>query len=102
MWQKENEAFYHALIHLTFSLAGVFVQSEVNSANGRLDALIETDTHIFIFEFKRDKSAEAALQQIEDKQYFQPYQNYDKQRVGIGVNFSKAKKEIANYKIKTF
>lgn len=102
LWQKDNEAFYHALIHLTFSLAGVFVQSEVNSANGRLDALVETGSHIFIFEFKLDKSAEEAIQQIQEKQYFRPYQNSDKQRIGIGINFSKAKKEVADYKIKKF
>ena len=102
LWQKDNEAFYHALIHLTFSLVGVFVQSEINSSNGRLDAKVETDDTIYILEFKLDKTAEAALEQIREKQYFQPYLNSDKQRVGIGVNFSTATKEVEGFKVAYF
>jgi hypothetical protein len=102
LWQKDNEAFYHALIHLTFSLAGVFVQSEINSSNGRLDAVVETADTVYIFEFKLDKSSKEALQQIIDRNYFQAFQNSSKKLVGIGVNFSKEKKEVADYLTQTF
>lgn len=102
LWQKDNETFYHALIHLTFSLVGVFIQSEINSSNGRLDAMIEADDSIYIIEFKLDKSAEEAIQQIHDKQYFATYANSDKKKIGIGVNFSKAKKEVSEYLVETF
>ncbi|MEZ4988155.1 MAG: PD-(D/E)XK nuclease domain-containing protein [Saprospiraceae bacterium] len=47
-WQKENEHFYHALIHLTFSLLGTYIKSEVHTANGRCDALVETADHIYV------------------------------------------------------
>ncbi|MEM9886643.1 MAG: AAA family ATPase [Bacteroidota bacterium] len=102
LWQKENEAFYHALIHLTFSLMGAFVQSEVNSSNGRLDAKIETEDSLFILEFKLDQSAEEAIKQIAEKQYFQAYQDINKKRIGIGINFSSAQKEVANWVVKNF
>ena len=29
---------------------------EVAAKDGRIDAVIETDTHIYIFEFKKDKT----------------------------------------------
>jgi hypothetical protein len=102
LWQKENEAFYHALIHLLCSLMGAYIQSEVNSANGRLDAKVETDDVIYIFEFKLDRSAEEALQQIKDKGYFQPFLDSPKKRIGVGVNFSKEKKEVQAWKAADF
>ncbi len=102
LWQKDNEAFYHALVHLTFSLAGIFVQSEINSSNGRLDARVETEDTIYILEFKLDRSAEEALRQIRDKQYFQPYLDSEKKRIGIGINFSKERKEVEAFQVATF
>ncbi|MEM8528263.1 MAG: AAA family ATPase [Bacteroidota bacterium] len=102
LWQKENEAFYHALIHLTFSLAGAFIQSEVNHSTGRLDAKIETEDTIYILEFKLDQSAEIALAQIGNKKYFQPYEDSPKQKIGVGVNFSTETKTVTAYKTQLF
>jgi hypothetical protein len=102
IWQKENEHFYHALIHLTFSILGVFVQSQVQSADGRLDALVQTKNHIYAFEFKLDGSAEVALQQIKDKAYLQPYVHQGKTCIGIGLNFSKANKKVESLLWETF
>ncbi|MEM6699447.1 MAG: PD-(D/E)XK nuclease domain-containing protein, partial [Bacteroidota bacterium] len=102
LWQKENEAFYHALIHLTFSLVGAFIQSEINSATGRLDAKVETQDTLYILEFKLDQSAEIALQQIEEKNYFQAYADYPKKKVGIGINISTERKGVSDYKTRKF
>lgn len=102
LWQKENEAFYHALVHLLCSLMGAYIQSEVNSAQGRLDARIETADTIYILEFKLDKSAEEAITQIEEKNYFHPYLDSTKKRVGIGINFSKTRKEVDSWLVKAF
>ena len=102
LWQKENEAFYHALIHLTFSLMGAYIQSEIHSSNGRLDAKVETNDTVYILEFKPDRSAEEAIRQIEEKGYFKPYLTADKKVVGIGINFSKEKKAVENWMVKVF
>ncbi|MEZ4988147.1 MAG: AAA family ATPase [Saprospiraceae bacterium] len=96
-WQKENEHFYHALIHLTFSLLGVYIKSEVHTANGRCDALVETADHIYVFEFKLDKPAQKALQQIYDKGYFAPYADSPKEKIAVGVSFSKANKAVEEW-----
>ncbi len=102
LWQQENEAFYHALTHLTFSLLGVYVQSEINSSKGRLDAKVETDDTIYILEFKLDKSAEEALRQIEEKQYFKPYLDDPRKRVGVGINFSTEERAVEGFLVKDF
>jgi len=99
LWQKENERFYHALIHLTFTLLGVYVQSEVHTSRGRCDALVHTHTYIYAFEFKLDKTAEEALAQILDKGYLSAYKHLGKERIAVGVNFSTAKKAVDSWQI---
>jgi len=50
-------------------MLGKFVQTEIHSAKGRADVIVETEDFVYIFEFKRDKSAREALSQIEEKGY---------------------------------
>lgn len=97
LWQKENEHFYHALIHLMFSLLGTYIQSEVHTAKGRCDALVQTEGHIYAFEFKLDKTAEEALQQIKEKGYLAPYADSPKQKIAVGVNFSTEEKQVVEW-----
>ncbi len=94
IWQRENEHYYHAIVHLTFRLLGIYVDSEVQTSDGRLDALVRLEKYVYCFEFKLDGSASEALQQIKDKGYLIPYQNQGKQCVGIGLNFSKETKKV--------
>ncbi len=98
LWQKENEHFYHALVHLIFSLLGAYIRSEVHTARGRCDALVENEHYIYAFEFKLDGSAEAALQQIHEKGYLAPYQGSPKEKVAVGINFSTEQKAVAEWK----
>ena len=94
IWQKENEHYYHAIVHLTFRLLGIYVESEVQSSDGRLDALVRLEKYVYCFEFKLGGSAQKALQQIKDRGYLLPYQNQEKTCIGIGLNFSKKLKKV--------
>ena len=94
VYLKQTEGLYHGLIHFVFQLLGMFIKSEVHSSRGRADSLVETTTHVFIFEFKFDKTAEAALTQIKEKKYAEKYRADNKTIVGIGVNFSSTDREI--------
>jgi hypothetical protein len=98
LWQRENEHFYHAIIHLTFTLLGVYVQSEVQTSGGRMDALIRLKDYIYCIEFKLDKSADEAIQQIKDKGYLTPFALENKKRIAIGINFSTEKKKVEELK----
>ncbi|MFN5238327.1 MAG: AAA family ATPase, partial [Bacteroidota bacterium] len=61
---KHPEKFYHAAIHLLFTYMGLRVRSEVCTSDGRVDSMVETPTRFYILEFKLDKSAGEALEQI--------------------------------------
>ena len=98
LWQKENEHFYHAIIHLTFTLLGVYVQSEVQTSDGRMDALIRLKDYIYCIEFKLDESADKAIQQIKDKGYLVPFAHEEKKLIAIGINFSSEKKKVEELK----
>ena len=97
LWKGATELHYHALVHLTFSLLGNYLKSEVNSALGRCDAVVQTATHIYAFEFKLEQSAAIAIQQIIDKNYLGPYQLDTRQKVAVGINFSREKRGVDEF-----
>jgi hypothetical protein len=94
LWQKENEQYYHAIVHLLFSLLGVYIQSEVQTQKGRTDSIVMFENEVFIFEFKLNQSAEEAFFQIENKGYADKYKDSGMPIYKIGVNFSSEKKEV--------
>ena len=96
-YQKSSEGLFHGLIHLIFSYLGVFVHSEVHSSQGRADAVVETLTDVYIFEFKFNKTAQEAIDQIHKKKYAAKYQASGKTITGIGVNFISAQKSVSEW-----
>jgi hypothetical protein len=96
--QQQVEGFYHGLIHILFKYLGLYIHSEVHSLKGRADSLVETPTHIYIFEFKINSTAEIAFQQIIDKQYAAPYQADSRIKMGIGVNFNTVTRQLEGWK----
>jgi hypothetical protein len=97
--QKNREAFFHSLVHIIFRYTGFQIESEVNTSKGRMDAVVKTDTHVYIFEFKIKKTAEIAFQQILDKKYADKYRMLNKTIVGLGINFDIDNKCIDDWKI---
>jgi hypothetical protein len=95
--EKYPEKFFHAAIHLLLSYLGIRIHSEVCISDGRVDTLVETDTHLYILEYKLDKSAAIALGQIKSKKYYQAYWEKGKKVIGVGVNFSSATKNIMEW-----
>ncbi|MEM7536463.1 MAG: AAA family ATPase [Chloroflexota bacterium] len=92
------EKFYQAIFYMIFVLLGVRVDAEVKTNDGRIDAVIELDDHIYIFEFKLDKDADTALQQSIDKAYAQKYQLHGKPITLVGVNFDTSKRKLTDWK----
>jgi hypothetical protein len=78
---------------------GLRVHSEVCTAEGRADAVVETGTKVYVLEFKLDQSAEAALAQIRAKRYHQAFWNLGKPVLGIGINFSSETKNVDDWKV---
>ncbi len=94
-----KEAYYHTVFHVTMNTAGFRTYSEVQTNVGRIDMVVETYDTIFIFEFKLDESADIAIDQIKQRQYYQPYLAYGYPVYAIGINFSSEKRNIVDYKV---
>jgi Predicted AAA-ATPase/PD-(D/E)XK nuclease superfamily len=97
--QYDREAFFHSLVHIIFRYIGFEIESEVNTSNGRMDAVVQTESRVYIFEFKIKKTAEIAFQQILDKNYADKYRLSNKEIIGIGINFDIENKCIDDWKI---
>lgn len=104
--EQQNENHYKTIFYLIFKLSLPFVtNTEVRSAAGRADAVVETDDAIYVFEFKLDGSADEALKQIDDKGYLLPYSatlaenGTPKKLVKVGANFDKEKRTLGDWKI---
>lgn len=93
----KSEGLYHGLLHFIFKLLGIYIKSEVHSSKGRADSIVETPTHVFIFEFKFNRTAKEAMKQIKTNGYANPYWASGKKIIGIGANFVSKNKEIRGW-----
>lgn len=73
---------------------------EKQNSHGRADIIVEAPDYVYIFEFKLDGTADAALQQIEDKGYAQPYAADPRTLYKIGVNISSDTRTVAEWKVR--
>ncbi len=94
------EQNFQNIIYIVFILMGQFVGVEQQSSFGRADCVVQADNYIYLFEFKRDKSADEALAQIEEKKYAEPFASDKRKLFKIGVNFDSKEKNISEYKVK--
>lgn len=90
----DAELYFHNFIFTFFRLLGLYVDVERATSSGRADMIIETNSYIYILEFKLDKTAEEALAQIENKNYALPYAADTRKMFKIGINFSSKKRCI--------
>ena len=87
--EREWERYFHYTFYLILRLMSLYVvYTEKEQSQGRVDCIVETDNYVYIFEFKLDSTAAAALQQIEDKGYARPYAADPRRLYKVGVNFS--------------
>ena len=91
---KDIELHYQNVLFIVFRLAGLYTKVEYHTSRGRIDLVLQTDSYVYVMEFKLDGSAEQALQQIEDKQYALPFAKDSRKVYTIGVNFSSETRNI--------
>jgi len=94
----KHEKYYQTIFYLIFTLIGLRIDAEVSTNEGRIDAVVEVADRLYLFEFKLDKSADEALQQIKDHAYAQKYRGKDKPITLVGANFSSEKRKITEWK----
>ena len=82
-----KEEFYHALLIAIFQACGVKTLAEHATADGFIDLVLELPKLYYIVEVKFNKSTKEALEQIEEKEYFQPFIHSGKKIRLLGINF---------------
>ena len=95
--QGDSEKNFQYAIYIIMELLGEYVEAERSTSNGRIDLLLQTSDYIYVIELKIDNTAEAALQQIEEKGYAKPFVNDPRKLFKIGVSFSTANRRIEDW-----
>lgn len=94
MIQGDLELYFQNVMSIMLKMMGLYVKTEYQTSNGRIDIVFDTDKYVYIIELKRDESAETALKQIEEKGYDKAFLASGKQIIKLGINFSSETKTI--------
>lgn len=97
--ERVLEQNFQNVAYLVFTLLGQFVRTEVHSAKGRADCIVETERFVYIFEFKRDGSAEEALAQIAEMGYVNVYAADERTVYQVGVNFDSKERTLTGWEV---
>ena len=92
-----TEETYQAVLCAILYFIGVGVTPEVRTNEGRIDAIMETPDHVYVMEFKRDRSAAEAMAQIKEKKCYEKFLGSGKKITLVGVNFDSEKRTIAEW-----
>ena len=93
-WRVKSEADAKRHFQLFMKMLGANVQAEEASAFGYADAIVETRKAVYVFEFKFNRSAKAAVRQIREKGYADAYKGGKRPVTLVGINFSARKRNI--------
>jgi len=93
-----KERTYQAILLSMLYGMGFDPLSERTTNTGRIDVVLEVPKTTYILELKLNSSADKALKQIHEKEYFKPYIHKGKQIVIIGANFSSELRNVSEWK----
>lgn len=99
--EREKERYFQYTFYLILRMISsytIFIEKE--QSEGRVDCIVETSNDVYIFEFKLDGSADAAIQQIKDKGYAREYEASPKHIHLIGCNFSSKTGTIDGWEVR--
>ena len=94
-----TEGHYQQMLYVILSLLGQFttIDVEVHTATGRVDMVMQTKKALYLFELKIDKSAAAAMRQIDLKDYAAKFSQCGLPIVKVGINFDSEKRTIGEW-----
>jgi len=96
---QKRENFFQSVIYVVFAMLGLDCRTEERIATGRIDMVVETRNFVYCFEFKLDGTVEAALAQIDTKEYAAPWTGSGKKVFKVGVNFDYEKRNIGKWAV---
>ena len=95
-----REQYYQTVLYAVFRLLGVYAQTEVVCATGQIDMLVVTTHHVYIFEFKVNTqgTAQDAIAQIKEKEYFRLVAPEGRTLHLVGVSFDEKSRNVGEWK----
>lgn len=93
------EGHYQQLLYVIFTLIGNYVDVEVRTPKGRVDMVLHTPGTLYVVELKIDGSADAAMNQIDLKEYPGRFALCGLPIVKVGINFDSEKRTIEGWRI---
>ena len=94
----ECERYFQYTFYLIMQMIGHYnTMVEKETSEGRIDCVVECPNYVYVMEFKKDGSAQSALEQIRERGYTKPYLTDKRKVFSIGVNFSSEKGTIEEY-----
>jgi hypothetical protein len=97
----QKEKFYHALLQVTCGASGIKSQSEYSISHGRIDLVLDLPNVLYVIEVKLNDSAEVALEQINERRYYEAFLSHGKPITLLGLSFKREPKKFdLTYKVK--
>ena len=95
-----REQYYQSVLYAVFRLLGLHAQSEVVCASGRIDMIVSTRKHIYLFEFKvtTEGSAEDAIAQIKERGYLKKIRATKRPIHLVGVSFDEKSRNVKEWR----
>ena len=97
--RTDYEGHYQQMLYIIFSLLGAYVDVEVRTPMGRVDMVMRTATTLYIVELKLNQSPEAAMQQIDLKNYPERFALCGLPVVKVGINFDMERHTLKDWMI---
>ena len=97
--RNQNEQLYQSLLYALLAGLGADVQAESQTSDGRMDIALKMHDAIYILEFKYDKSAEEAIEQIQRKDYASLFAADPRPVYAVGLNIDSERRTISSYDI---
>ena len=94
---RDLELHYQNVLFIVFRLMGFYTRVEYHTSQGRADLVLQTESYVYVMEFKLDGTAEEALRQIEERNYALPFAADPRKLFKVGVNFSNAVRGIERW-----
>ena len=97
----DYEGFYASVFYSYFAALGYDVVVEESSSHGRLNMAVRTGGHVFLFEFKVAEMAPpgSALAQLQERRYADKYRARAEPIHLIGVEFSRATRNLTAFEV---
>jgi hypothetical protein len=94
-----DENHWTQMLYVVFSLLGIYTESQVRTAKGRIDIVVKTADDIYVMEVKLDRPVKEALEQIDTKSYLIPYTIDGRRLTKIGMTFSTTERNVTEWEV---